>query len=76
MCIYMFIYIGVKYYEEFLQRMPRDEAAEMERIVMHHAQQLLPGRHTNMHIYILKYSFICFHEFIDKHMKAFIQMFM
>lgn len=35
--------VGLKYYDEFLERIPRDEVTEIEAIVREHALTLVPG---------------------------------
>jgi hypothetical protein len=53
----------VKYYEEFNQRIPREEASELDRIVVQHAQELLPGIIYN-HMNIFKHLRICIYRLI------------
>ncbi|CAF4099457.1 unnamed protein product [Rotaria sp. Silwood2] len=35
--------VGLKYYDEFLERIPRDEVTEIEAVVKEHALALVPG---------------------------------
>jgi len=35
--------VGLKYYDEFLERIPRDEVTEIEAVVKEHAWRLVPG---------------------------------
>lgn len=35
--------MGLKYYDEFLERIPRDEVTEIEGVVKDHAWRLVPG---------------------------------